>query len=64
MQKTEWIKLRLDPGEKLAFEQAASLAGVGLSAWMRERLRGAARRELIEVGQKVPFLQERVKIDG
>jgi uncharacterized protein (DUF1778 family) len=59
MEKTEFMKLRLRPDEKLAFEKAAELAGVPLSAWVRERLRSAARRELIDAGQKVPFLQER-----
>ncbi len=58
MEKTEFMKLRLRPDEKLAFEKAADLAGVPLSAWVRERLRSAARRELIDAGQKVPFLQE------
>jgi hypothetical protein len=57
MRKTEWIKLRLHPAEKQAFEQASSLAGVALSAWVRERLRSAARRELTDAGEQVPFLQ-------
>lgn len=57
MQKTDWIKLRLEPAEKQAFEQAAKLAGVGLSAWVRERLRRSAIRELGEAGQQIAFLQ-------
>lgn len=43
--------------EKQAFQIAADLSGIPLSAWMRERLRSAARRELIDAGRKVPFLQ-------
>lgn len=55
--KTDLLQLRLLPSEKEAFQKAADLAGVALSAWVRERLRSAARRELIEAGQQVPFLQ-------
>jgi len=56
--KTEMIKIRASNGEKEAFEKAAQLAGIALSAWVRERLRGAARRELVDAGKQVPFLQE------
>jgi uncharacterized protein (DUF1778 family) len=57
--KTELIKLRVTAAEKAAFQQAADMAGIALSAWVRERLRGAARRELVESGRQVPFLVER-----
>lgn len=57
--KTYFIKLRVTPSEKDAFEQAADMAGIALSAWVRERLRVAARRELVESGKRVPFLVER-----
>jgi hypothetical protein len=62
--KTEILKTRVAEAEKEAFQKAADLAGVALSAWARERLRSAARRELVEAGQKVPFLQERVAENG
>jgi hypothetical protein len=62
MHKTAWMKVRLQPEEKEAFEQAAGLAGVPLSAWVRERLRRAARRELDEGGQPIAFLQH-VRLD-
>lgn len=55
MAKTDTFKLRLSPGEKESFQKAANLAGVALSAWVRERLRSAARRELTEAGEQVPF---------
>lgn len=55
--KTETIKLRVSMDEKRAFQDAADIAGIALSAWMRERLRSAARRELTDVGQKVPFFR-------
>jgi len=64
MPKTDTFKLRLSPGEKEGFQKAADLAGVALSSWVRERLRGAARRELVDAGKQVPFLQERISDDG
>lgn len=57
--KTDFIKLRVSPAEKDGFQQAADLAGLALSAWVRERLRAAARRELVDAGKQVPFLVER-----
>ena len=58
--KNELLQLRLKPSEKETFQMAADLAGVALSAWVRERLRNIARRELVEAGKQVPFLQESV----
>jgi hypothetical protein len=55
--KTDLLQLRVLRAEKEAFQKAAELAGVALSAWVRERLRSAARRELTEAGQQVPFLK-------
>lgn len=55
--KTEAILIRAEPEEKQAFRLAADLAGVPLSAWMRERLRRAARLELVDAGQRVPFFK-------
>jgi uncharacterized protein (DUF1778 family) len=57
MGKTDTLKLRLSPEEKEGFQKAADMAGVALSAWMRERLRSAARRELSESGEQVPFFK-------
>ena len=51
------LELRLIDEEKEAFRQAADLAGVPLSAWVRERLRRAAREELEGFGRLVPFLE-------
>jgi uncharacterized protein (DUF1778 family) len=56
MTKSESLKIRLGPEEKQAFQDAADLAGVALSAWIRERLRKAARAELEEAGQHIAFL--------
>jgi hypothetical protein len=48
--------MRLDRAEKEAFRDAANLAGLDLSAWVRERLRAVARQELESAGQPVAFL--------
>lgn len=55
--KTDLIQLRLLPEEKQAFQEAAELAGIPLSAWVRERLRRAARIELMDADQPVAFLR-------
>ena len=57
MPKTDMMKVRVQPEEKESFEIAASIAGVPLSAWIRERLRKAARFELEEAGRQIPFIQ-------
>ena len=59
MGKSEFIKLRLERNEKQAFLDSADLAGVSLSAWMRERLRKAARMELEEAGRQIAFLRRK-----
>lgn len=56
--KTEIMRLRVMPDEKAAFEEAANLAGLSMSAWVRERLRGACIRELEGAGLKVPFVRQ------
>jgi hypothetical protein len=35
----------------------ATLSGIPMAAWVRERLRKAAIRDLEEAGQKIPFLR-------
>jgi hypothetical protein len=54
--KTAVLLIRLMPAEKVAFVEAASLAGIPLSSWIRERLRLAAIRELEGAGRAVPFV--------
>ncbi len=56
--KAEYLDIRLEAAEKLAFRDAAELAGLDLSAWVRERLRSAARKELDSVGRPVAFLNK------
>lgn len=54
--KSESILLRLDPGEKKGFGDAALVAGVPLTVWIRERLRTVAKSELQSAGRTVAFL--------
>ena len=53
------MEIRVSQDEKAAFQAAAQLAGIPLSAWVRERLRRAAVRELEDAGQDIPFLHRR-----
>jgi hypothetical protein len=57
--KSTGVLLRLQPAEKESFASAAELAGVPVAAWMRERLRQSARRELEGADRVVPFLAKR-----
>ncbi|HEX4131397.1 MAG TPA: hypothetical protein VHZ24_15260 [Pirellulales bacterium] len=50
-------QIRLQPSEKEGFAEAAQLAGLSLSAWMRERLRIAAKKELEQFGKTAVFLR-------
>jgi hypothetical protein len=54
--KSVHLDMRLEQSEKEAFRAAAKLAGLDLSAWIRERLRRLARAELEKAGQSVAFL--------
>ena len=58
--RIERLEIRVEPDEKDGFQQAAKLAGIPLSAWIRERLRRIARRELEEANKSIPFLKSRV----
>jgi uncharacterized protein (DUF1778 family) len=57
MEKTDVARLRLTPSEKEAFQVAASMAGLSLSSWIRERLRKAAAAELERAGKPIAFYQ-------
>jgi hypothetical protein len=54
--KAELVHIRLTEAEKIGFREAAELAGIGLSTWIRERLRQAAIREHEEAGRIPAFL--------
>jgi uncharacterized protein (DUF1778 family) len=53
---TSWLEVRCEESEKEAFRAAAEAAGLGMSSWIRERLRRAARKELEDIGKPVAFL--------
>jgi hypothetical protein len=55
--KADYLDIRLAVAEKQAFRDAADLAGLDLSAWVRERLRVTARKELEASGRPVAFLE-------
>lgn len=57
MPKTEVLQIRLDEREKRGFQDAADLAGIPLSSWVRERLRLAAIRDLESAGKQIPFVK-------
>jgi uncharacterized protein (DUF1778 family) len=54
--KSESLLVRLEPDEKRAFSDAARLSGLDVSAWVRDRLRQVARKELEGADQPVAFL--------
>ncbi len=55
--RTDRLEIRLESNEKDGFQDAADIAGIPLSNWVRERLRWAATKELQEAGRDVPFLR-------
>jgi len=55
--RSESLLVRLETREKEAFKDAADLAGVPLSTWVRERLRQVAVRELDKASRPIPFLR-------
>jgi len=63
MEKSQIVQIRLTETEKDGFTQAANLAGISLSSWVRERLRLAAIKELENAGQKIPFISA-VPLEG
>lgn len=55
--KSEFMQFRASSLEKQTLRDAAGVAGIDLSTWIRERLLRAARRELEEAGRKIPYLE-------
>lgn len=46
----ERLEIRVDAGEKHAYEEAAKRAGMDRSDWIRATLNAAAKRRLAETG--------------
>jgi hypothetical protein len=55
--RNEDLLVKLKADEKEAFKDAANLAGVSLSTWVRERLRQVAIKELQSASQPIAFLR-------
>jgi hypothetical protein len=53
--QTEYLDVRLTVTEKEAFKNAAELAGMPVSMWVRQRLRKAAIKELEDAGRPTVF---------
>jgi hypothetical protein len=51
------VEFRVSEAEKTTFRDAADIAGIDLSAWIRERLRTAAIRELERAGRRIAFVE-------
>lgn len=52
------LQVRLTQGERTSIKAAADAAGLSTSAWLRDRMRKAARTELQAAGLRVAFLDE------
>jgi hypothetical protein len=57
--RTDRLEIRLERGEKEAFQRAARIAGIPLSSWIRERLRGISKTELAAADEPIAFLNGR-----
>jgi uncharacterized protein (DUF1778 family) len=49
------LQVRLMADEKEDFEQAAKIAGLSLSAWVRQAMRDRARADLAKAGRKPSY---------
>ena len=56
--RDDYLELRLGSLEKRAFQDAAKLAGLPTSTWVRARLRQAAIKELEEAALPIAFLKQ------
>lgn len=52
------FNIRVSAEEKAAFAEAAGLSGIPVSAWVRERLRWAATKELQMAGKRPAYIQD------
>jgi hypothetical protein len=53
------ILLRVLPEEKATFQEAAELAGLNLTTWLRTRLRVAVTQELKKAGVDIRLVKKR-----
>jgi len=65
MSRTSRLIVRLTEDEEIAFQDAAKVAGISVSAWSRQHLRLAAIQELSRVGRRAVFLKNiPLKLNG
>jgi uncharacterized protein (DUF1778 family) len=57
--RNDRLEIRLEPGEKEGFQEAAAIVGLSVSGWVRHTLRRAARQELESANKTIPFLTQR-----
>ncbi len=50
--KSRQLRIRAEPAEKAAFDEAARLSGLTLSAWLRSVCREAAEKRLASAGKE------------
>lgn len=50
------LRVRATPEEHDTFTRAAKLSGVKISSWVRMALRAEASRQLMNVGEKAPWV--------
>jgi uncharacterized protein (DUF1778 family) len=55
--KSHLLQVRVQENERDGFAAAANLSGLDVSAWVRTTLRAAAKKELRDNGESVPFLE-------
>lgn len=56
--KNHYLQVRVQEAERDSFAAAAELSGLDVSAWVRHTLRAAARKQLQDYGENVPFLDK------
>jgi uncharacterized protein (DUF1778 family) len=56
--KSKLLQVRLQESEREGFAAAADLNGLDVSGWVRSTLRAAAKKQLEDHGENVPFLKK------
>lgn len=54
--KSRQVRIRVEPMEREAFDRAAKMSGLNLSAWMRLAAREMAGRQFSNSGVEVPWV--------
>lgn len=57
--KSRYLQVRVQEAEREGFAAAAQLRGLDVSAWVRMTLRDAAKKQLTDNGESVPFMEKK-----